>query len=71
LTLSKMAALEASIEDEHRKSGKGTFVHAFCSGRAAVWQRQLQVKYLGENAFYPLEAKLKALCINSPNVYVW
>jgi len=69
-TLAKMRDVEASVEEEARRSGKGTFVHAYCNGRAALWQKQLHVKYLGEQAFYPLEAKLKVLC-GGQKLFVW
>lgn len=58
------------MRQEHERSGKGTFIHAFCSGRAALWQKELQIKYLGERAFFPLEARLKNVC-GGQNVLVW
>jgi len=69
-TLAKMREVEASVEAEKRRSGKGTFIHAYCNGRAALWEKELQIKYLGEKAFYPLEAKLKDMC-GGENVFVW
>ena len=65
-----MGEIEASIDAEIKQSGKGTFLHAFCSGRAALWKRELQIKYLGERDFYPLEAKLMILA-KERDVKVW
>lgn len=40
-TEQRIADIEASIEQEFSRSGKGTFVHVYCTGRAALWQKEL------------------------------
>lgn len=69
-TMRKQSEVEAAIQAEKRRSGKGTFLHVYCNGRAALWEKELQIKYLGEKAFYPLEAKLKMLG-GEQNALVW
>ena len=44
----------------------------FVSGRAALWQKELQIKYLGQDRFYPLEAKLKIMSSEmADKVSIW
>ena len=37
----KFQEIEQSVATEHRRSGKGTFVHIYCSGRSALLNDQV------------------------------
>ena len=69
-TIVKMQELEDKVNTEFESSGKSTLVHAYCSGRAALLDQMLHIKYIGVKDFYPIEAKLKHLCGGS-NAVVW
>ena len=69
-SIERILGVKQSVEDEFVRTGKGTFVHCYCSGRAALFKKLLHIKYIGEKAFFPLEQWMRNLC-NGQNVLVW